>query len=293
MGKQVTRRCHWVAQSYLKAFAADGNGRRIWRFSRNDGEPELKRIDKVAVKFHLYAPADADGRRGDALEKKLADLENWFGEPVWKAVCNDFPDFSWEPLRKMVALLAAVTWLRTPRQFEFWKNMHRQFADFFAQHDSLPDVVEINDRRIELDHSSWPAYRDTTEEDMKTAWNRWLEQSAEIARMFMKMRWAILVSDEPVFITSDNPVMVGDTLGPHRGLKHPEAMVTFPLSPTRVLVMDNRHSEPANQFYPLRHDPAATNILIWRNAIEHMFSPRNPDEVCAEMIADAERMGFA
>lgn len=292
MGKQVTRRCHWVAQSYLKAFAADGNGRRIWRFSRNDGEPELKRIDKVAVKFHLYAPAGTDGRRDDALEKKLADLENWFGDPVWKAVCNDFPDFSWEPLRKMVALLVAVTWLRTPRQFEFWKNMHRQFADFFAQHDSLPDVVEINDRRIKLDHSSWPAYRDATQEDMKAAWNEWLGQSAEIAGMFMKMRWAILVSDEPVFITSDNPVTVGDTLGPHRGLKHPEAMVTFPLSPTRVLIMDNRHSEPANQFYPLKHDPAATNMLIWRNAIEHMFSPRNPDEVCAEIFADAERMGF-
>lgn len=75
MGKQVTKRCHWVAQSYLKAFAADDNGQRIWRFSKNDGEPELKRIDKVAVKFHLYAPLGPDGRRDDALEKKLAELE--------------------------------------------------------------------------------------------------------------------------------------------------------------------------------------------------------------------------
>lgn len=89
-------------QSYLKAFAADEGKQRIWRFSRNDGEPELKRIDKVAV---LYAPLSADGRRDDALEKKLAELESFFGDPVWKAVCNDFPDFSWEPLRKMVAHL--------------------------------------------------------------------------------------------------------------------------------------------------------------------------------------------
>ena len=292
MAKQVTRRCHWVAQSYLKAFAADAGKKRIWRFSRNEGEPELRRIDKVAVKFHLYAPIGPDGRRDDGLEKKLADLENWFGDPVWKAVCTDFPDFSWEPLRKMVALLVAVTWLRTPRQFEFWKNVHRQFTDFFSQHDSLPDVVELNGRRVNLDHSSWPAYRDATEDHMKQAWNDWLGQSAEVAKMFMEMRWAILVSDRPVFITSDNPVLVGDTLGPHRGLKHPETMVTFPLSPTRVLMMDNRHSEPDAQFYPLKHDPASTNMLIWRNAIEHMFSPRNPNEVCAEMIADAERMGY-
>ncbi|MES1985900.1 MAG: DUF4238 domain-containing protein [Pseudomonadota bacterium] len=293
MAQQVTKRCHWVAQSYLKAFAADDNRRRIWRFSKNDGEPELKRIDKVAVKFHLYSPLGADGRRDDALEKKLADLENWFGDPVWKAVCTDFPDFSWEPLRKMVALLAAVTWLRTPRQFQYWQNMHRQFVDFFAQHDELPDAMYMNDQRVELDHASWPAYRNATEEDMKQAWNDWLGQSAEIATMFMEMRWAILVSEKPVFITSDNPVLVGDTLGPHRGLRHPETMVTFPLSPTRVLMMDHRHNEPDAQFYPLKHDPAATNMLIWRNAIEHMFSPRNPHEVCAELVSDAERMGFA
>lgn len=293
MTYQVTRRCHWVAQSYLKAFAADGNGRRIWRFSKDGGEPELKRIDKVAVKFHLYAPFGANGRRNDALEKKLADLERFFGDPMWKLVCTDFPDFSWEPLRKMVALMAAVTWLRTPRQFEFWKSMHRQFIDFFARHERLPDSVVLNGRSIKLDHSSWPAYRDATEEDMKKAWNEWIGQAAGTAEMFLKMRWAVVFSDEPVFITSDNPVLVGDTLGPHRGLEHPETMVTFPLSPTRVLIMDNRHNEPDSRFYPLKHDPASTNMVIWRNAIEHMFSPRHPDQVCAEMIADAERMGLA
>ncbi len=293
MTGQVTKRCHWVAQSYLRAFAADGNARRIWRFSKSGGEPELKRIDKVAVKFHLYAPAGPDGRREDALERKLADLERFFGDPMWKVICTDLPDLSWEPLRKMIALIAAVTWLRTPRQFEFWQSMHRRFIEFFARYECLPDSVVLNGRRVKLDRSSWPAYRDATAEDMKKAWNEWLGQAAGIAKMFLKMRWAVIVSDEPVFITSDNPVLVGDTLGPHKGLQHPETMVTFPLSPTRVLVMDNRHSEPDGQFYPLKHDPAATNMLIWRNSIEHMFSPRNPDEVCAEMLADAERMGFA
>lgn len=292
MAKQVTKRCHWVPQSYLKAFAAEGNGSRIWRFSKNDGDPELKRIDKVAVKFHLYAPLGPDGRRDDAMEKKLADLENWFGGPAWNAVCNDFVDFSDEAMRKMVALLAAVTWLRTPRQFEFWKNMHRQFVDFFSQHEALPNVVHLNDRRVELDHSSWPAYRDATEEDLKRAWHDWLGQAADVANMFLDMRWAVLFSEDPVFITSDNPVMVGDTIGPHRGLKHPETMVMFPLSPTRVLMMDNRHQEPDAQYYPLKHHPANTNALIWRNATEYMFSPRNPDEVCAEMVAEAERQGF-
>lgn len=292
MSKNVTKRCHWVSQSYLKAFAVEGNGPRVWRHSREEGDPELKLIEKVAVRFHLYSPTGADGKRDDSMEKKLADLEKFFGDPVWKAVCTDFPDFSWEPLRKMVALLAAVTWLRTPRQLELWTNIHRQLANFITSSGSLPDVIQLNDKRINFDHSLYPAYQDATDEDIKRDWNQWIGQSAGVAKMFMNMRWAILTSEQPVFITSDNPVLVGDTLTPHRGLKHPETIVTFPLSPTRVLIMDNRHSEPDAQFYPLKHSPACTNALIWRNSIEYMFSSRHPDEVCTEILVDAEQRGF-
>lgn len=75
--------------------------------------------------------------------------------------------------------------------------MHRKFADFFARCDSLPDVVTINGHDMELDHSSWPAYRDATEDDMKRAWNEWLGQAADMAKMFLEMRWAVLVSEKP------------------------------------------------------------------------------------------------
>lgn len=56
MAGQITKRCHWVSQSYLRAFAADDARQKIWRFSKNQGEPELKPIRKVAVRHHLYAP---------------------------------------------------------------------------------------------------------------------------------------------------------------------------------------------------------------------------------------------
>lgn len=82
MAKQVTKRCHWVSQSYLKAFAADEAGQKIWRFSKNDGDPELKPIENVAVRFYLYAPMAADGTRDDPVERKLSELEQWFGEPI-------------------------------------------------------------------------------------------------------------------------------------------------------------------------------------------------------------------
>ncbi len=105
MAGQTTRRCHWVSQSYLRSFSVVGDRSRIWRFSKTEGDPEIKRIDKVAVRNHLYAPLGADGKRADALEKKLSDLEQWFGHRMWTLLCNDEVDLSWEPLRKMLALI--------------------------------------------------------------------------------------------------------------------------------------------------------------------------------------------
>ncbi|WP_430959339.1 hypothetical protein [Rhizobium sp. Nf11,1] len=46
---QTTKRCHWVPQSYLKAFAEKSTG-------------------------NLYSPMGTDGRRVDALEKKFAEI---------------------------------------------------------------------------------------------------------------------------------------------------------------------------------------------------------------------------
>jgi Protein of unknown function (DUF4238) len=127
---------------------------------------------------------------------------------------------------------------------------------------------------------------------LKRAWGEHVSTAGWLAEMLMKMRWAVVFSEEPVFITSDNPVMIMHPSLKFRGLKNPETTVSFPLSPTRILFMDNRHGEPDSQYYPLRQDPGSLNGLIWRNAIEHMFAPRHPDIICADILADAERMGF-
>jgi hypothetical protein len=292
--KQTTKRCHWVSQSYLRTFAADPDTRqKIWRFSKNEGEPELKPIEKVAVKFHLYAPKGPDGRRDDWLEKKLADLETWFGTSIWKAVCTDFLDLSWKPLRKMLALLVATTYLRNPLQFEQTKNIHRQLVDLISSGPALPGTIAINGVVRPVNPDDWPAYRDASEDDLKRAWGEHVSTAGWLAEMLLKMRWAVVYSEEPVFITSDNPVMIVHPSLKFRGLKNPETTVTFPLSPTRILIMDNRHGEPDAQYYPLRQGSGNLNGLIWRNAIEHMFAPRRPDIICGEMLADAERMGFA
>ena len=289
---QKTKRCHWVAQAYLRAFAADQDQRKIWRLSKEAGDPQLKPIEKVAVKFHLYAPLKANGTRDDSLERKLGNLERFFGDPIWHTVCNGFPDYGWEPLRKMVALLASVSYLRTPLNFEKWNTFHHQMVGFIAAGERLPDYFIVNDAKVPVDHDSWSSFRDANQEDLKANWHDHISEAGWLAELLLKLRWTVIFCDQPVFITSDNPVMVAHPSMKFRGFKDPESIVIFPLSPTRVLLLDHRHSEPDARYYPLAHHPGITNGLIWRNAIDHMFSPRHPDIICAEIDAGAREIGF-
>lgn len=290
MAKQVTKRCHWVSQSYLKAFAADEAGQKIWRFSKNDGDPELKPIENVAVRFYLYAPMAADGTRDDPVERKLSEVEQWFGEPIWKALCTSELDLTWEPLRKMLALIVATTYVRNPVQFETWKRIHRQMVERVSGLESMPTRVTIGGVEHQVDASDWPDFRDAGEERMKAAWNDYIAGAGDIAPRLLGMRTVMVAAKKPVFITSDNPVTITHPSLEFLGIRDPETTITFPISPTRMLVLDNRHSEPDGVYYELADDNAAAqNLLVWRNAMEHMFSHRHTDEVCAEFVANEDR----
>ncbi|MDH5797813.1 MAG: DUF4238 domain-containing protein [Paracoccaceae bacterium] len=292
--KQTTRRCHWVPQAYLKAFAADAEERlRIWRFSKHAGDPEHKKIEKVAVRFHLYVPRDKTGWRDDSFERKLAGLEQWFDDSVWRTLRDDMVDLDWEPLRKMVSLLTAVMFLRNPLHFEMIKRFHGQFVNLCSGPHGLPSTFEIGGKVYPVDLDSWPSYKDASEDDLKRLWINEINRATSYAEKLMKMRWSIIFSDEPLFITSDNPVTFIHPSLRFRGINYPDTAILLPLSPTRVLRMDNLHSEPANQYYPLQGSPAPQNLLMWRNSIDYMFSHRHPDSVCIELLGDAERQEFA
>lgn len=124
-------------------------------------------------------------------------------------------------------------------------------------------------------------------------WIAEINGATHYAKKLIAMRWSMLCADVPVFITTDNPVVFIHPSLNFRGINNPETSIIFPISPTRVLCMDHLYSEPANQYYPLKGTAAPHNVLMWRNSIEHMFSHRHPDAVCAEFIEDAERRGVA
>jgi hypothetical protein len=291
MANQKRKRNHWVPQAYLRTFAADPGRKKIWRLGKEAGEPESKPIEKVAVSFYLYAPKGPHGR-DYRFEEKLASLEKWFGESFWVEASTGHVDLCNKFMRKGLSLLTAVMYMRNPLYFAMIKDMHRQFVAMFSEFSELPDEFEIAGRKVQVDKESWPACRDASDDDIKQMWLDDVGMATWPAELMTKMRWAVLLANAPVFVTSDNPVvLLHPSLG-FRGLNDPETTLMFPLSPTHVLVMDNRHSEPDGQYYPLKRSAADLNGLLWRNAIEFLFSPRHPDSVCEELCTNAKDSGF-
>lgn len=292
---QRTRNCHWVPQSYLSGFAILGDPNRIWRLSNKEGEAELKLIEKVAYRHHLYSVRDRETQQRDgALETRLSELERMFGHTVWKQLRTDVVDIGWEPLRKMVALLAAVMLLRNPRTLAEHHKLHKELIDYYDQFDELPDFVTIGDKRMALDKSSWPEFKAADAERIKSIWFMQIRNAVPIAEKFLRMRWSMMMAPRPAFITSDSPITITNPAQKSAGIDHPKTRIYFPISPTRMLCMDHLDDEPANQYYPADdEDYTFINVLIWQGTMDHLFSHRHPDEVSFEMVSYAEASGFA
>ena len=286
--RQVTKRCHWVPQAYLRDFAADQSRVKIWRFSKNAGDPGLKPIENVAVRHNLYVPRNKETQeRDDSFEQKLSQLECWFGDPVWRALRTESLDLGWKQLRMLVSLVVTVMYLRTPIHYEYVKAFHSDVVTSVANFGKAPSSFVWRGQEVEIASETWSSYRDASEDDLKRCWIAQMNQATEYSEILMGMRWSMLSADTPTFITSDNPVTVVHPSLSFQGLSNPGTMILFPISPARILVMDHLHEQPANKYYALQGNGTAQNILIWRNAIEYMFSHQHPDNVCRAMLAEA------
>lgn len=114
-------------------------------------------------------------------------------------------------------------------------------------------------------------------------------QATSLAEALMEKRWSVVLADYPAFVTTDTPVVLVNEEHTRFGARTPGMKVFFPLTPTRLLVMDDRLDRPSGRYYPLVKDgPAPYNLTVWRYCCRFMISPRNTDEVCAEMLEWAD-----
>lgn len=296
MSKSIKQ--HWVPQFYLKEFSTpetkDAKMKKVWALHREEGYPFLVNIEDIAAQRHLYTPACPIGKRDWETDDKLTNLEDIISK-VWPTIANDYVDLSDKHIRMAVSLFVATLILRHPRKIEEVKKIHDMMVSAWEQAPKDPEgrpcgVFIHKGKEYEIDNSDWHSYKNASDYDHQRFFTSSIESEAgKIAKLLIEKRWSVVVSEDPVFITTDNPVITENQERDTFGLGTKGTFITFPLSPTRVLCMDDKFEEPASQYYSLQNKfGAAFNQLQWAKACRFMISNRSPVDVLTEIIEFSE-----
>jgi hypothetical protein len=298
--KSNPKNLHWVSYFYLRYFATlesrQSKHPQAWIFSKedSDGDEKLTNIRNVCGKRYLYAPIGENGKRDWSLEKKLEGLESAAGL-IWPKVADGYIDLSDDTIRKGLSLFVAVMHLRNPEFRNSVEQTHRKLVDTLSRlptKDGAPNLeqIEVDGQIYQADTTAWNEYRNLTKNDHDLSFAQFVQSEAiRMAETLMKKRWSIVISEQDSFITTDRPVLLGHESRRTYGYDTPGVVLNFPLSPKRLLVMDDMHDEPANLCYPLApQHTGAYNLAAWQNGSRFLITGRSVQEVLSEMAAWAE-----
>ncbi|RIK45780.1 MAG: hypothetical protein DCC58_05425 [Chloroflexi bacterium] len=289
---------HWVPQFYLRYFATAASRSeeypQVWIFSTepDDGDEKLTSVRNVCGKRFLYSPVQPGGERDWSLDERLDSLESALGM-VWPALAEGFVNLADQPLRQGIALFTAVMYLRNPEVRSEVEQIHRKLVLLYEAAPRLPDgtlnigSIEISGQVHRFDSSGWHEYRSWTKNEHDRFFAQLVRSEAtRIADHLLRKRWSVVFANEETFITTDKPVAMHHQSKERYGFGTEGTMITFPLSPTRMLVLDDMHNEPANQYYPLQDGSGASfNFTTWRNASRFLITGRPVPVVLEEMLA--------
>ncbi len=292
---------HWVPQFYLRYFATPesrlSDRPQVWIFSKDhaDGLETLTNVRNVCGKRYLYSPVQTSGERSWELDELLDDLESLLSR-IWPAVATGFVDLADPPMRKGLALFIAVMYLRHPDVRRQVEDVHSKLCELLKGGPTLADgtpavdAITLNGTKHKVDTRDWHDYRNWTADHHDRFFAETVRSEAtRLALALMEKRWSVILAETDLYITSDKPVALHNPGKEKYGYGTPGTLITFPLSPTRVLVLDDKHEEPGNQYYPLTAgDPAPINMSIWHGASRFLITGRPVLSVLEEFQRLAE-----
>lgn len=293
---------HWVPQFYLREFATPDTREtkqpKVWIFSRDakDGDEKLTWIRNVCAQRYLYSPKAADGERSWQVDDDLEGVEMLLAQ-FWSEISTDFIDLANESIRKALSLFIATNYVRHPANIRTVKEIHRQLLQFYEalpkNSEGTPDIssFSFNGKEYPLDTSDWHSYRKLDENDHHHFFVKRIRADAgHLAEIILQKRWSVVFTDKPHFITSDKPVILQNFEKERFGFGTAGSIISFPLSPTRLLIMDDRYEEPPNQYYQLMPDNlGGYNLSIWRESTRFMITGRAIPDVLNEIVSWSER----
>jgi hypothetical protein len=271
-----------ILRFYLREFGIPEDKQEVWRFDRSEQEPETTAIDGITEARLPGGLADS----GDELSPAEALVEQ-----VWPWVANGFADLDVPWVRRCIALVAASM---IPGARDEAAALQQAFtelaADLPRDSDGLREArnTDIGESAPVFDSSSWFAkWYPTGFDQAKYKIDLTLGGPLAVASRLAEMRWSVIVAGMPWFITTDQPLTVLNGAERQFGLDTAGTFVLFPLSATRLLVIDDRDDadvKPSDYYALNLEGPALYNYLQMVQAARSFYSARIPGEVTFEVL---------
>lgn len=259
---------HYVPQFYLRQWA-DGD-EKIWMYGVNGKAPIRISIDEVAFERGLYSHPPVDGIPPLTMEKKLAEGENIYAR-FWPEMVDRAGNIR---TRKNVARFIALMDARNPRRKKFLTNTVAYFQKLAGQMKADKKIEIVGQSKIVLLRPAEIKETFNAENTQSAFVNLMPEQAELISEILVNRRWGIIFSDTPAFATSDSPVVLhrGTSTQVSFGFATPGTMIFFPVSPTRMVVIDDSWQ------YDFAHykltNPDAFNKIIAEAAVRFVYADK-------------------
>jgi len=217
---------HYVQQALLRHFQDPNKPGFIWTYIRDEEEPRLLPIDKVAQSPDFY---------DDDVERDLNVLVERPTTPILDALRRgETPDAAG---RTAIALYAATCIKRVPRAREQGKGLIPHALNVVVEglRAELPelsggDPIRLEKLRTDLE-AAYEKYRIAPPPEVLDQL-RDPRPTQKMVNALLGMSWRLVMTEPPeLFLTSDNPLFYFEGLG----VGNTTSEFAFPLSPTRCL----------------------------------------------------------
>lgn len=243
MGSDPIRH-HVVPEFYLKRFAdAD---ERLMVLRRGNPKPFLAKVNRFALLRNFNTITDEDGNPSYEIERRYKRVEDATA-PILRTIAERDGIPVGEP-RAILALFMALQSTRTP-EFRDLTNlqveMHAKMLMYGHNDTSLrsmlqamrgrepteEEFVEAKQMVANIDGITIEA---TKEYSLGLAWKLAIE--GIMPHLWRERFWYLIRADEPVFITSDHPIVFHRAPGIPIGIET-APIIYFPIDPYRTLML--------------------------------------------------------
>lgn len=240
----IPKRHHVVPKFYLKRFANKAD--QITAFHPEDFRRYTTSVEKVGVEGHFYSIPTEDGY-DTIVEETLSKLESIAAIDLAKLA--DGRSSTMPAFRRKLSFFMAVQFVRGRRPRYAMTDLYKQLFKKIAQF-STPQMIQAELKRqgeeITIEEASKiaavgqdPTLQVELPADALINAAEIFKQGEQLIPAFYRRGWTILEFDDPVLLTSDEPVAQGVVAeAPHMpaGVGNADS-IAFPLDPHRALLM--------------------------------------------------------